>query len=62
MNVPLMWGAAGTDPSTPVLDWLAEVLGEIPDPLEFHDVFIAPAQSSWVGFIASGLAELGYFS
>ena len=43
MNVPLMWGAAGTDPSTPVLDWLAEVLGEIPDPLEFHGGFIAPS-------------------
>ena len=43
MNVPLMWGAFGTDPSPFVLDWLAGVLGEIPDPLEFHSGFIAPS-------------------
>ena len=50
MNVPLMWGAAGTDPSTPVLDWLVEVLGEIPDPVEVHGGFIAPSAAVQVGW------------
>ena len=45
-----MWGAVGTDPSTPVLDWLAEVLREIPDPLEFHGGFIGPSAAVHVGW------------
>ena len=33
-NVPLMWAAAGNDPSHPVLDWLVE--HRVREPVEFH--------------------------
>ena len=35
-NVPLMWGAASLDVSTPVLDWLALQASSVTVPVEFH--------------------------
>ena len=31
INVPLMWAAAGSEPSIPLLDWLCEITAGVPD-------------------------------
>ena len=37
INVPLIWGAAGTDETTPVFDWLMGEASRVPDQVQFHD-------------------------
>ena len=42
LNVPLMWGAAGVDPTTPVLEWLVESTSSITESTSFHGGDLAP--------------------
>ena len=37
INVPLIWGAAGTDETTPVFEWLMGEASRVPDQVQFHD-------------------------
>ena len=36
INVPLIWGAAGTE-TPPVFDWLMGEASRVPDQMQFHD-------------------------
>ena len=37
INVPLIWSAAGTDETTPVLEWLIGEGSRVPDQVQFYD-------------------------
>ena len=37
INVPLIWGAAGTGETTPVFEWLMGEASRVPDQVQFHD-------------------------
>ena len=56
LNVPLMWGAASTEDTTPVMEWLVATTIPIEVPLEFHEGGILPSEALRVGW--SSLTEV----
>ena len=61
LNVPLMWGPAGDDPTTPVLEWLVESTSSITEPTSFlrrrfsswgrgpRRMVVPPPSDAWFG-------------
>ena len=52
LNVPIMWAAAGSSASTPVVDWLAQILSSIREPINFHENHLSVSEAVRIGWSA----------
>ena len=52
LYVPMIWAAAGNEPSTPILDWLVEAAEQVREPVEFHGGQAVPSVCAREGFAA----------
>ena len=52
LYVPMIWAAAGNEPSTPILDWLVEAAEQVREPVEFHGGQAVPSVCARDGFAA----------
>ena len=50
--VPLLWGAAGVDATTPVLDMLVSTASGVSEPIQFHGSDISATEAVRVGWTA----------
>ena len=51
INVPLMWAAAGGEPSTPVLQWLVQCFSDVAQ-VHFHEGFMNAQEAVRTGWRA----------
>ena len=52
LNVPIMWAAAGSSASTPVVDWLARISSSISEPFNFHENNLSVSEDVRIGWSA----------
>ena len=50
INVPLLWAAAGAEPTNPVLNWLRACVAGIVEPISFHGGECSATEALAVGF------------